>query len=351
MEQKQRIIEAIEKKNWNKLSKELAQYKTKTADKIETIKYIEAIERQLNIELIDKLSAHMTVTQAIELLEEAIGIKASKSQLIIQLEEQTKQLCAILNKQILVGKYTNIQRYMGRRALKVIVLMELFLENIYTDPNTNEQRCLLYCNTQSIAKALFNNKGRYSDAAKFLNLLTACGVIKKLQDKDVPFNLLKKFIGTKVEKQYAKRSNCFEIVYDPNYIENIEQTCAMLAENNIKITNFTKEMLERNIDKETSDNLYFQDLGREYDDEAFNLMVKITTKAIKKHGYIYQKVLLQRMTLKLGKFKAKATFDKGIGSLLNDFGFEKGRANKELKEKLGLDIKQSASPTIIYALK
>lgn len=345
-----KLISAIKSENIEQMRSELKQYSGTTANRIEAIKKIEAVSSQIKINLIAevKQAFNCNKNKALALLINAMQINVSKNENIQRIEEQVNELQAVLMGEILLAEFPNINRYLGRRAMKTIALLEIFLQNIYTDEETGEQRVLMFYDVYTLAETVYDNRNRFADMSTFLSILSAIGAIKKLENKDIPMKLLSKFNANRLKKKITKRSNVFEILVDDNYLENIEAKCKEFKENNVRLTHFGKETLERTFNRDTANKVFVQDLESDFDEEIQMTIAKTAQKAIKKHGYILEKVLLERVSKKYSGYQAQKALNRGLQQLLDAYDLERATCSNELKERFDLKLKPNARPKIIY---
>jgi hypothetical protein len=308
---------------------------------------------------------NVSYTQALNYLIEVTGIEIEVTEQIKELREQCDLFMNLLTSDDIQATYPAIHERFWRYKAQIVTLLTIFKENIYEDEN-GALRSLTWMSVRTLAKKVYGKESSYNTMSQLLNLLTLTNWIDKLDDSQIPAPLLEKLKHTqqhyttkggksfKRDNEREHRSNVFELLtLGDDFFTQLNSQCEVMKQQGFTMKGLSREYILRTHGKELADKLYPQDTARtisKVSDAITTDIHKIALKQIEKYGYVIEVELLEKVQK---KWKSKGFTEKkykqAVSELLDMYGLQRKRLNKELKEEFGLTKHFNAkqSPTIL----
>lgn len=291
---------------------------------------------------------------ALRYLMEVTSIQVEMTEQIRELREQCDIFMDLLLSEDLKENYPAIYGRFNRYKANIVAILTIFKENIYEDEEGN-LRSLTWMSVRNLSLRLYGKESRHSTVSQLLNLLAYTNWIEKLDESQIPSELLKKLKTTQENKdKKEKRSNVFELLtLGDDFFTQLNKQCEVMKEVGFTMKGFSKEYVERTDGKEVADGLYVQDKERKISkvSDAITADIhKIALKMLDKEGIIIEKDLLEKVQKRWkSKGFTERKYKQALSEMLDMYDLKRKRLNKDLKEQFGLTKKftPTQSPTIL----
>jgi hypothetical protein len=178
---------------------------------------------------------------------------------------------------------------------------------------------------------------------KRINLFALLGVIEKLHVSEVPRELFLRY--TALQKQAGnKRINIPNFYYIPPYDDNVLTNANNMAyefkTNNMSKKGFSREMIIRAMGEDVANRVYPMKKNVQISETSQTLAIKVKRlllDMINEKGYAFEKDVIEMADG--SKEMNTRVLKRCLQETLNEYGLERVRLNKELKNKMGIDVK------------
>lgn len=297
---------------------------------------------------------------AIHFLIEHLGITIDVSAEIELLRNQADHFKEILLSGDLQDKYPEMYQILGRYGYTSYVtdIIDIIKMELPYEPGAT--RCLTHTSVEIFAIRLNCSKQKVS---KLLNLMTFTNILKKLDDDQIPEELLTTIRKTqthsykngiyeqrKTARQY--RSNVYELTNVKENLLTIQKKCAELVDNGFTQKAFSKEWVDRTFGKSEADRVFPQDKKRTISPTSIAItedIHKVALAHIQTDGYVIVNELKAEIQELWGsKGFVEYKYQQAIAELLVMYNLKKIRLTTELKNQFDrTDLAPKASPTIL----
>ena len=262
--------------------------------------------------------------------------------------------------------YKNIKSNIKYLNQLLLIAMDSVSNEKMTDDDDN---VLFFASTRHICRLMGMKEGNIKEISKKNTLFTYHKLLNKIDNSEAPEDLLKrsKAIGantTDKNKKY-RHVNYYSIPsYNNLLFPEIEQQGEQWKENNYTIKGLSREMFYRGEGQEVADWLYPQ-YKQVYDKKKESIMDRSTTarsdlrtnriveiifQYIENQNYCTEKDIVENLIqdekLRITKGEAERQIKKSLKEILDSYGLERIRANKEIKNQYGM-VNVSGYPFII----
>ena len=304
-----------------------------------------------DIIMVVKRLLDISYMEALNYLMEATGIEVEVTEQIKILREQCDLFINLLVSEDLKETYPAIHNRFWRYKTQIVTLLTIFKENIYEDENGN-LKSLTWMSVRTLAKKVYGKETSHNTMTQLLNLLTFTSWIDKLDESQIPTELLKKLKETQNANKREKRSNVFELLtLGDDFFTQLNKQCEEMKENGFTMKGFSREYILRTHGQEMADKIYPQDKNRKISavsDKITTDIHSIALKMIEEQGIAIEKDLLARIQKKWkSKGFTERKYKQAVSEMLDIYGLERKRLTKDLKEELGLNLPPKSMPTIL----
>ncbi|MET3210066.1 UNVERIFIED_CONTAM: hypothetical protein ABIC26_003014 [Paenibacillus sp. PvR008] len=296
--------------------------------------------------------------QVIELLKEIYMID---DQLSVWGEQQKRELesnIALLLSRELEELEPNLHKLIVRNVPNLVALHNVAIQNITSENYTdNKGNVLFFKDLKSITAAL--GKSSVDKVTKDINFYTYLGMLNKINPKELPRNLKKKAVEFQLKNHYKYQKNFYSF---PSYTIGVrrsaEQRAVEWKEKGYTKKELTREMIYRGHGEEVADKVYPQMKGEKFSETnvaVANELVKIGLSLIEQKGWTTEKEIQENLHL---LWKGQSIYKAGMmktirAEFLDSYGLVKKKLNKELSERLDIDVPTNGKgnpcyPQIIY---
>jgi hypothetical protein len=205
----------------------------------------------------------------------------------------------------------------------------------YTDPDGNP---IFFASTRHIARKLEKDPGSVS---KRIGLFAILGLINKSSESGVPEFLLKRAKQEAKKNGYKYSVTFFSI---PNYastMDYITERAKLCKENHYTMSGNGWEWVFRTFGKEEADRLYPQMEGHKIppgNEQLAQDLERAALLLIEQKGYVTEDEIINLVHFKYGSFR-KVMLKRIMSDMLNKYDLVRIPANKELKQRYGMDAK------------
>lgn len=308
---------------------------------------VQVVQKLLNINRIE----------ALKYLIKVMEIQIVITEQIQSIREQCDLFMNILLQEDLKETYPAVHSIFRTRKRDVVSILTIFRESIYEDRHGN-LRCLTWMSTRNLSLKIYDRADKFHIINKVLNLLTLTGWIDKLENKDIPPELLEKIQIYQREKGYTKKSNVFELLeLNNDFFEILSEQCEQLKEDGFTMTaSINREYVLRTYGEEKADKIFPQDSGKEISERSYDIEKKIVSiifREVDEKGYAEQKEVIEELGQETGKTFADYKFKQLANTVFEKYGLEKRNLNNSLKKALGVEDRYTVrqSPKVILRTK
>lgn len=300
--------------------------------------------------VVAELLPNGTYMSALRYLIDVCNIEIVMTDKVKELRDQCDLWNNILLSESLKSSYPAIHSRFGRYKAEIKTILDLFKENVYED-EAGELRCLTWMSVRRLSEKIYGTPTKKDKISRILNLLCYTNWIEKLDESQIPEDLLKKIKETQKANNREKRSNVFELLKKgEDFFKKLNMQCEEMKENGFTVKGFSKEYVQRTDGTEKADKVFVQDKDRKISsvsDAITKDIVSITMKMIEKNGFAPEKDVLAQV---IKKWKSKGfsdyKFKQMRAEMMQDYGLERKRLTKDLREKFKAELPPKSMPVV-----
>jgi hypothetical protein len=291
-------------------------------------------------------------TQALNYMIDVCGIEIEVTEQIQELRDQCDLFMNMLLSEELKTTFPAIHERFWRYKRDIVAILTIFKENIYED-EVGGLRSLTWMSVRNLAVKVYGTEKKKDSVSRLLNLMTYTNWIDKLDENQIPADLLVKIKATQASLNRERRSNVFELLtLGDDFFEVLNDQCAEMKDNGFTVRGFSQEYVARTDGMDVANQVFVQDKDKtpsKSADKIVSYIHKTVLEAIEANGYVEVNEVLDK-TAK--KFKSKGYTEKkykqAVSEMIMAYGLEKTRLTKELKEQFNItNLAKNASPTIL----
>ena len=240
-------------------------------------------------------------------------------------------------------------------------LLYIAMDNVTTEKMTdNEDNVLFFASTRFICNSMGIKEGNIKEISKKNTLFAYHNLLNKVDNSEVPEDLLKRSQAISINSPDDKNKKYRHVNYYsiPSYnnmlFPEIEQQGQAWKDNNYTIKGLSREMFFRKEGQEIADWLYPQykqafdkqqetivDRTTTYrSDKRTNRIIEIIMWYLDQQNYCIEKEIIDNLVLdeelRIKKSEAERQLKKSLPEILDAYGLQRIRANKQIKEQFGI---------------
>jgi hypothetical protein len=278
-----------------------------------------------------------SIIEAKRFLIEVFKITIYESEAVKEFKESIDMYKEMLRSDELEEIHPNFYKVFNRygHLQDLYMLLDLTKEFITND---TDPRIVFYHSIRTLAKHF----GRgVSPTGTRLNFLTFFQLIKKLNDSEVPKELLAIQQHNKRSKGYQYRNSTYELpIYTYEFFCQIDEMCKIWLEKGCTSRTVSYEGIFRTFGSAEAERVFPQDKGKEIaelNEGIVSNIVLITLKLIEYKGWTTEKEVLDCLFSERGHYEfKKGQFKRCIGEMLDAYELELISTNKKVKEEMGI---------------
>lgn len=253
--------------------------------------------------------------------------------------------------------YKILKRYDNLLYLFHDIAIDHVRDKKYTDSDDN---IIFFVSLKTLQKEL--NLRSHRKIPDRVGVLAFLGLINKLHRDEIPEDDLikalrvaerqKEYVYDNLKNKNIKMEDIFIPIVNyysiPSYCDKNLQKCLdradLYKENNLTITGWSKEMLQRTFGDEIANEVYPQFEQRKITESSEGRTIRIhqiTLNLIETKGYARESDIVQSLKRIYGKTLTKTLskiqIKRSLQEMLDAYGLKRIRANKELKKKYNVD--------------
>lgn len=290
--------------------------------------------------------------EAKDLLMEILNIKINVSEKIKVIRDQFDYILTTLISKDLEVVFPSIHTIFWRYKSDIHTIITLFKENIYED-NDGNIRSLTWMSTRSISQQVYGTESKYIKVSQLLNLITYTNFISKLDDSDIPKELLIKIKANQKAKGFSKRSNVYELLpLSEDFFYDLNQSCEFLKQINFSLRSFSKNFIVQNHGEESANKLFLQDIDTKQSEKSKRfeeIVTRTILSVIEQNGYIIEKELYQYLKAEHNYSidTSKRLYKEILGNILMSYDLKRVALSNALKEKFNIVVAERSRPYIL----
>ncbi|MGN2271663.1 hypothetical protein [Priestia megaterium] len=277
-----------------------------------------------------------SVVEVKKFLLDVYRVEIYESDVVREFKESIDMYKELLRSDELVEIHPHFYKVFNRygHLHDLYILLDLAKEFITDD---TDPRIVFYHSVRTLAQHF----GRSTSATGTrINLFSLFKVIKKLDESEIPENLLLIQKRNKRENHFQYRSSTYELpMYTYDFFCKIDEMCKAWLEKGCTGRTISYEGIMRTFGRQEADRVFPQDNGRqisELNEEVVSDIHLITLRLIESKGWTTEKEVLSKVRYYFKgqqEFKAQQ-FKRCIGEMLDSYDLEIIPSNKKIKEEM-----------------
>ncbi|TDL30704.1 hypothetical protein E2R51_17110 [Jeotgalibacillus sp. S-D1] len=293
-----------------------------------------------------------SVVESKKFLMELYMIEIYESEAVKEFKETIDIYKELLMSEVLEEIYPHFCKVFSKygHLLDLYMLLDLAKEFITND---TDPKIVFYHSIRTLAQHF----GRSTSATGTrMNFFTLFKVIRKLDETELPEELLKIHQRNKRENHFQYRSNTYELpMYTYQFFHQIDEMCRVWLDKGCTGRTISYEGIMRTFGREEADRVFPQDKGKEIaelNEEVVSSIQFNTLKLIQSKGWTTEKEILDMVNLYFKgqqEFKTKQ-FKRCIAEMVDAYDLEIIPSNNKLKEEMGIteeEMSKSSFPKMI----
>ncbi|MGD6849614.1 hypothetical protein [Rossellomorea aquimaris] len=289
------------------------------------------------LHVVEKL-LNCTTVQAKKFLMTVYNITVFETEAVLDFKESIDMYKELLRSEELEDIHPHFYKVFNRygHLMDLYLLLDLTKEYI---TNESDPRIVFYHSVRTLS----SHFGRsISATGTRLNFFTLFNVIYKLDEQQVPPELLEKQNQRKKKNGYQYRSSTYEIpMYTYEFFNKIDNLCKIWIKSGGTSRTISYEGIMRTFGQEEADRVYPQDKGKEIpvlNDEIVSEINRTALQQIEYKGWTTEKEILECISdvVKGGKGFKKGQFKRCIAEMLDAYELELVASNKQIKAEMGI---------------
>jgi hypothetical protein len=302
--------------------------------------------RALTIISITEKLASCKRSQAIEFIKEVYNIRLEKT------EWQREQIQMMIDNvnyldsddfNIAFPELAKLIRTRKHHLQKMLIYFTQFVnEDIYFD-----DKLIFFSGYTKLLDVCGINPNKPSTLSQSITLFALLNLIIKLNDKQVPEDILKQAKHIAAKYGHKKLTSFYSFdEYGINVLEKSEQIAHCLKENNMSLKGLSREYVLRTFGIDVSNRIFPQysfenDRGNSKVSDAKTIEItKFILDKIESQGYVLES------EIKVDN-KIEKQWKRSIQEILDSYDLVKITANKEIKTKYNIQVSERSYPKII----
>lgn len=324
-------------------------------------------------QLIEYIACFKSEHKAIEFMKDIYNLKIEESEWCI---EQKNNLDRI-SKYILLGEFADFcpttSSNLSYQTKLFLTLVEIAKDNVYSEQLTdNDGNVAFFAGLGYIAKLMETSPSSTKRISQRIAALVYHGLLKKLDDDEIPETLLKKSRAIQIDNKSRKHINFYSIPsWVMKHIQYMEKQGEKWRENGYTMKGVSYEMFCRSegievaqriypqfkkvtvqeVDYETGEIIGKKIIDRQaspLSDDRVEMICKEMDLGISQRGFVTEKEIIEALKYKLSSNIVEKQLKKIRGEL-KKLGYERIRAVKGVKESMNIEVK--GAPFIIVSSK
>lgn len=306
--------------------------------------------REKVMSLVD-LVMHLTGETLLDTLEVLIKVTNSKLDYYSEsavIQRQTSLFIDQIRSEDFKVTHSEINKWTSRYVSEISAVLKIISSNLWQDFETNEIKAICFLSNETMAKEVTTLLGREVTPRKIrtvIDVLSLLETVYKLNDSEIPRNLLRDLNTQKMRKKHQRRVNVLEMrEFQDNYLEEMTNVAMELNKNNVTIKGLSFELLFRLFDEDKAKSVFPQTktpdgeytVSKESSDiEKF--ITKYMFDEISNRNFVYEQDIFLKLCEHFSKSKADYSLKKMRRDIANKYGFERSRLNKQLCVKFNIE--------------
>ncbi|MEN8699584.1 hypothetical protein [Bacillus infantis] len=294
--------------------------------------------------------------EAKKFLMEVFMISIYESEAVREFKESIDIYKELLRSEDLQDIHPNFYKVFSKygHLQDLYTLLDLTKEYV---TNESDPRILFYHSVRTLA----NHFGRSVPATGTrLNFLTLFNVTRKLDETEIPEDILAFQKKNKREKKHQYRSSTYELpMYTYDFFCGIDELCKIWLQKGCTSRTISYEGIMRTFGREEADRVYPQDKGKELSvlsEEVATDIQRTALQLIEYKGWTTENEILSCIHYNFrgqGEYK-KNQFKRCIGEMLDAYGLESIATNKQVKSLMNITeehMSKQSFPKIIRKIR
>lgn len=279
--------------------------------------------------------------EAIQFIRDVYNLELQESEWTKTHKELMIECANFLDSDEFKSEFPELNKVIRTRKHHIKMLLLHFSEKINEDMIVNDKPIFFGSYNQLMEVCNICKKNNLSQS---LSLFALLNLIEKLPENQIPERELKKAKSIAAQYGLRKITGFYSFSeYGVDTFTESEENAKKLKENNVTLKGLSREMVLRTFGEETANKIYPQfkfENSRgtsEKSDEHTAEIVSCIQYCLDKKGYCTETDVVRMLNSRYNHVTTETQIKKSLQEILNSYGLERVRANKELKEKYNID--------------
>lgn len=253
--------------------------------------------------------------------------------------------------------YPNAHKLLKNRVSQygnIISQILTVFQNYIIEVN-GEPRMLSSLGTRELSRRIFGNESGYGRISKALNIMVFLGFIDKLDNDEIPADLLEQLLNFQNKNGHGKRADVFETKQmEFDFLKSVDRKAGDWFERGGTASAMSRDGMIHSYDKDLADKMFVQDKNNPYKhgvtDRVLAEVLQFIYDCIAKNGYAEEKEVVAyiRLHYKYGEKKAREKLKQIRKPITIDYGLNRCRLNTALKKSFNVtaNYRETQAPFI-----
>lgn len=215
-----------------------------------------------------------------------------------------------------------------------------------------EPRMISSLSCRELSIRIYGSDKKKNKIQRVLHLMNLLEIIDKKKNQDVPKDILDELLNFQKSKHYSKRADVYEVLQLKfDFFKSLEVKAEDINSKGVTSATLTRDGIINTFGQDKGNSIFVQDtnkpttdISKQVEKEALYFIME----EIKKNEFIEEKEILTHLSLSFGKYNSTIKLKQVRTQLIEGYGLERCRLNKELKKEFGVtdNYTQTQSPTI-----
>lgn len=306
------------------------------------------------VNIIEKLGNFKSRPKAYKFIREIFNVEIQETEWQKEQKEiLDENIRFLLDAEEMKCNYPTLYRTLGTKGiLQALQFNEIAKDNVHSEKLTTEEgQVVFFCSNVYLCKQLGVSAENRKRISKRTSQMAYMGLIEKLDDEDVPEELLKKSKAVAIQQGHDRHINMYSTPsYTTSVLEEAEEQAILWKKYGYTLEGCSREMFFRTEGKEVANRLYPQYKSvtvsgevverttNPFSDDVTMDIAETILEHIVLRGYTTEKMIIEALGQKYSKKQLEVQIRKCLTEILNTYSLQRVRLNNVRKQEMGIQM-------------
>jgi len=306
------------------------------------------------VNIVEKLGNFKSRPKAHKFIREIINVDIQETEWQKEQKEiLDENMRTLLNEESLKKNYPHLYRVLGVKGiLQALQFNQIAKDNVYSERLTTEEGLVaFFCSNAYLCKQLGASVDNRKRLSKRTSQIAYVGMLNKLDDKDIPEEMLKRSQAISIQQGCGNHINVYSVPsYTTSLLEQAEEWAIRWKQHGYTLEGCSREMFYRTEGKEVADKLYPQYKDVTVDGEVVERttspfsdgitmdIAETILEHVHLYGYSTEKLVIEALSQKYSRKLLEVQIRKCLAEILDSYSLQRVRLNKIRKQEMGIRI-------------